>query len=351
MCIEVVLRLYVVCIEVVHGVSNRLVLVIGQQITLVQNELNSLLSADISEYPSVAQGIEYNVNAAMACVCTNGIYGIGFGRLQLDKVLQFGAASVLPVSLFVLGAASTTSPMYREITGQGLYTEYSFTITGNARITLTYTDPVPTVASNSTDAYNNLDFVVFYRNTAEVSVTLSPWYYATSAGVEDNVKMLDIEYSSLMDGRVFTLRVTGTTILTAQSYALVMTSANEMTVLAASASTETEVRTSGSGSYIAPTSQDLIIIFSCVFFILSLVIVFVKRHNQPDTYFLRMLELESYNCCPDDFSDYSSSDSDSDSDEEESSLIARRSAADAGAANEDNSQQGVQLTNRRPKKA
>ena len=91
----------------------------------------------------------------------------GYGRIQLDKVLNFEtshastSAAAVPVSLFVMGGAFDSSSAYVDI-NQGQTHTYSVTTSSSTtalRVTLAYTDLYGGVGGNRV-LMNNLDLQV-----------------------------------------------------------------------------------------------------------------------------------------------------------------------------------------------
>ena len=85
-------------------------------------------------------------------------YDQGYGRVQLNRVLHNGAASLSPISLFVIGNVDSNGSHYAQLNNTGQTLTYSFTTGANPspiKIVLTYTTPVPQSFSAASDAILN----------------------------------------------------------------------------------------------------------------------------------------------------------------------------------------------------
>lgn len=77
----------------------------------------------------------------------------GYGRMQLQKVLNFADSSTEGISLFVRGAAEESSPYYVAITSESERQNYTFTTSLDVeqdpiRVTLCYTDEIGSVGAS-----------------------------------------------------------------------------------------------------------------------------------------------------------------------------------------------------------
>lgn len=90
----------------------------------------------------------------------------GYGRLQLNKALNFGKSSLNPLSLFVVGAANASSQHFASIKKQAQKDSYTFTLSGasSVRVTMVYTD-YPGTPVASTIMINSLSVTVKDRRT------------------------------------------------------------------------------------------------------------------------------------------------------------------------------------------
>lgn len=161
----------------------------------------------------------------------------GYGRIQLDSVLNFDvAASTNPISLFVMGAASSSSSRYASITatgsGQGNY--YQFTVPSDSsslhsvRVTMAYSDIAGTVGISGSVLVNDLDVIVYEgavtSSTVTTGLTKFEPYRVSAAPTENTVEVIDIAVSKLTAGRTYTVVVFANALSSAeQSYALVVT--------------------------------------------------------------------------------------------------------------------------------
>lgn len=95
---------------------------------------------------------------------------IGYGRIQLNTVLNFGSSKRTPVTLFVVGAAHRNSSLYAAVTSKtGVnYTFYTSARPKTIRITMVYTDFYPANGAYKSPLVNDLDLVVFYRTASGV---------------------------------------------------------------------------------------------------------------------------------------------------------------------------------------
>lgn len=93
----------------------------------------------------------------------------GYGRLQLNKALNFGKSSLSPLSLFVVGAANATSKHFSSIKKQAQKDSYTFSLSGasSVRVTMVYTD-FPGSPAASTMMINSLSVTVRDRRTNAV---------------------------------------------------------------------------------------------------------------------------------------------------------------------------------------
>lgn len=141
----------------------------------------------------------------------------GYGKIRLNSVLNFGVSTLNPISLFVVGAASTSSPHYASLTSLSDSDTYTFTTSADTnqpiiRVTLAYTDAVGTVGA-SVILVNDLTLTV--KSPTE---TFQPLNSATSH--IDNVEMVQIDTPT--PSTTYTVKVSATTLSSTQDYALGM---------------------------------------------------------------------------------------------------------------------------------
>lgn len=144
----------------------------------------------------------------------------GYGKIQLHKVLNFGLSSNNPISLFVRGAADTTSPYYAQISTTSEIDTYTFhtsssSIQPNIRITLTYTDDLATVGASIT-LINDLYLTITEGGTSKTYTA----YLPNDVDI-NNVEMVDIP--TPLASTTYTVTVRARVLSSVQSYALVIT--------------------------------------------------------------------------------------------------------------------------------
>ena len=91
----------------------------------------------------------------------------GYGRIQMDKVLNFGGASSRsPLSLFVVGSVNSSQPHYASIRNKTQVDSYAFTTPSSGqtsiRVTLCYTDYPAASGSNSAMVFKLMTAVSAY---------------------------------------------------------------------------------------------------------------------------------------------------------------------------------------------
>ena len=147
----------------------------------------------------------------------------GYGRIQLNKVLNFGAVSQptnSPLSLYVIGSTdSSDASLYSAFTATGTKT-FTFTtadtVTGKVRVTFSYTD-YPGSSASSNPLTNKLYMTVKTGTTTFSSLIQS--------GIDwDNTQVVDI--GSPSPSTTYTITITASTLAqTPQPIALVVTGA------------------------------------------------------------------------------------------------------------------------------
>lgn len=171
----------------------------GQQVSYLVDD-NPTGYATLSTYPSTIQG---------------------YGRIQMNKVLNFGtAATTSPITMYVVGGATSSDAHYDAITVTGQVKTYTFTTSSSStqpsiRVTFCYTDyPGSVGASNA--MVNVLTMVV--KNAAGTTQAT----YAPSGLIQSNTQVVDIK--SPTPSTTYTITITGTTISQSpQPIALVVT--------------------------------------------------------------------------------------------------------------------------------
>eukprot|EP00595_Chromulina_sp_UTEXLB2642_P002940 CAMPEP_0196764748 /NCGR_PEP_ID=MMETSP1095-20130614/6785_1 /TAXON_ID=96789 ORGANISM="Chromulina nebulosa, Strain UTEXLB2642" /NCGR_SAMPLE_ID=MMETSP1095 /ASSEMBLY_ACC=CAM_ASM_000446 /LENGTH=555 /DNA_ID=CAMNT_0042121107 /DNA_START=844 /DNA_END=2511 /DNA_ORIENTATION=+ len=206
----------------------------------------------------------------------------GYGLIQLDGVLNFGQSSTNPLSLFVVGAAYSSSSHYAELSSNS-QTSYSFTTSSSTdqtiRITLAYTD-YPGLVSTTNVIVNVLSLSV--KNTA-TGATYSP--YVTG----QNVQVIDI--TSPSKSTRYTVTVSSSSLSHTQPFSLVVT--GELTLLADDFDTSSTITNPSTVSWlkslrkakIRGTAVYYIVILAVVTFIVLYIARYVnkvvKRVDQP----------------------------------------------------------------------
>lgn len=142
----------------------------------------------------------------------------GYGRVQLDKVLNFARSGNDPLSLFVVGDMNSSSPMYKNFTAAGQYHTYTFRVSSvqSVRIVLCYTDPVPASGVSP-----------IMVNDLRVSVSGGGNTFSAYTTYANTFQVVDLTASA---NTVYTVNVTANTIEPSpysgqQTYALVIVGA------------------------------------------------------------------------------------------------------------------------------
>lgn len=144
----------------------------------------------------------------------------GYGRVQIDTVLNFGVQSSEYTSLFVIGAAEESHPLYASIDSAGESNQY--TLRGSSiyntepiRITLCYTDVPGAVGSGGLK--NDLTMTVTYESGGN-TITIHPLLHEDTSLKNGNVKKL---YIYGVEDVEYTVNVFATSFNSEQPYALV----------------------------------------------------------------------------------------------------------------------------------
>ena len=146
----------------------------------------------------------------------------GYGRIQLDRVLNFGTSSTNPISLFVLGGATIADDNYAELTTTSETATHTFTTSSSSnqpaiRVTFAYTDePGSPSSDGSSRMVNELSVEVVGGGQTYTPLT------ASGVTVAGNLQMVEIE--SPQPSTTYTITITADSIsISPQSYALVVT--------------------------------------------------------------------------------------------------------------------------------
>lgn len=146
----------------------------------------------------------------------------GFGRVQLNNVLNFADTKASPLYLFVVGAAESSSSHYCAIrngeVGKHIFYTTSDTVQPSIRITLSYTD-YPGSSGASRPLVNDLTIAV---TDGTGTVQHRPQSYVQGVSNVNNVAVILID--SPLPSTTYTVVVSATSTLAyTQPYALVMT--------------------------------------------------------------------------------------------------------------------------------
>ena len=139
----------------------------------------------------------------------------GYGRVQLNSVLNFGLASSSPLSLQVYGAAYSSAAQYLAFNSPSTITK-SFTVAAGqaVRVVLAYTDKP---GSSSAPAVQNV-------LTLSVTGTGGPYTPASLSGYSATNTVQLVSFTAASAG-TYTATVTCTTLTGTQPFALVMVGA------------------------------------------------------------------------------------------------------------------------------
>ena len=146
----------------------------------------------------------------------------GFGRIQLNNVLNFADTRATPLYLFIIGAAESSNSHYRSLRN-GETEKHIFYTTSDAtqpsiRITLVYTD-YPGASGSTRPLVNDLNIVVVDTNGA---ILHRPQSYIQGQTNVNNVQLILID--NPLPSTTYTVVVSSSSTLAyAQSYSLVMT--------------------------------------------------------------------------------------------------------------------------------
>jgi hypothetical protein len=150
----------------------------------------------------------------------------GYGRLQLDKILNFGVSSLNPISFYVIGDVETSSSNYRALT-TGESHDHNFitpsVITNDLKVTLCYTDieSLPTSDTSSSVLINNLDIVLIDNNSGQQYQTLT---HHIDGDTVNNVEMIIVTADNLSPAASYTVRVSAVGAISSgdQPYSLII---------------------------------------------------------------------------------------------------------------------------------
>jgi len=140
----------------------------------------------------------------------------GYGRIELDRVLNFGSSEEDTISLMVIGAAEATHPLYQIMAVSGQEHTYTINTSDNAaplRFTMAFTD---TAGSPGTSAVNVNDLDLTVSNDTD---TFYPYFPGDTD--KNTVEVIDILNPA--PNSTYTVKVTAVSVVGTQTYALVVT--------------------------------------------------------------------------------------------------------------------------------
>lgn len=198
----------------------------------------------------------------------------GYGRIQLNKVLNFGNSSNDPISMFVIGGSNSSQLHYKAIASLTQRDKYTFktnssTYQAAIRVTFVYTDYQGSASSLSTHMVNVLNVsVVGSDNTRYTPYVVSD----TSVKTTGNVQVIDI--ASPNPGTTYTVQVQAETLAYTQPYALIVTGG--ISFIEATAPTTGDA--TFTHEYISSSTRSQIIGLAIIAFILLLIYLFIRSH-------------------------------------------------------------------------
>jgi len=209
----------------------------------------------LDEYPSVYQG---------------------YGRVTLNKVLNFGDSSVKGegLSLFVRGGARSSDDYHTMLHETGEEHQYQFVTSDSEvvpiRVTIAFTDPPPGI-SWTVAGVNSLGLSLVEEETGMVYL---PYEAFGTSG--NNVKMINLESPKLNSSYV--VKVSATSLQSNQSYALVVTG-NITTFAGMGNANTTTVDVDHSGIGVSSSVLAAIFILGSACIALIIVLASARREN------------------------------------------------------------------------
>lgn len=197
----------------------------------------------------------------------------GYGRIELNKILNFVASTSSPINLMVMGSLNSSFNHYVEI---GSNSTHNYTITtgvssSSIRITLCYTDP-PSFAGSSNPILNSL-----YLSLITPSASIIYPYSNDS-----NVQVIDI--SAPISSSSYIISISSDSLTSTQPYALVVTGdvifLNSTVVVAPSASSSL---VSLSNATVTLGMIRIICSFGALSVILILSLIYIYKNFPPPT--------------------------------------------------------------------
>ena len=209
----------------------------GQKLSYLVKQDNSWIS--LTQYPSAYQG---------------------YGRIQMNKVLNFGQSSRSPLTMFVKGGATPSQRHYVAFTTTGQLHAYNFTAGSHGtpiRVTFCYTDYFGSTSSNN--AMINTVTLTIHSPSGTVLTPMT-----TPDTTQSNVQMIDID--SPVAGGVYTILIHAIALSrTPQPYAFVAT--GDLTYVNATSDPITTSHDSVNASLNYDTSVYLIVLAVLVCFL------------------------------------------------------------------------------------
>ena len=204
----------------------------------------------------------------------------GYGRVQVNKVLNFAKSATRPISLFVVGAADPTHSLYRSLRTSGTDSYYFTTSSDSSAlpseivVTLAYTDYPGTHGSKY--LINNLDVVLVDGSSQDKYYPLS--YHS------QGYRSSPVEKIILSSPRVnctYTVQVSANgTLSYAQPYALVVTG----TITETNLTSTSELSYSASGTTTKKELDDIgvkiVSALAIAGFFLCVIVVWVYAGNR-----------------------------------------------------------------------
>ena len=221
----------------------------------------------------------------------------GYGRMQLDTILNFGQSSLSPLTLFVVGAASSSSAHYAEVSST--VTSVSYTVKSSSqktiRVCLTYTDNVPSsaVPSGTSPLMNKLSIALYATNDL-VNPIKNTLIYPDNA---NNVKMIEFTHPSANTDYVIIVKAT-TLSSSPQPFSLVIV----QDITTAKSSTEFNSVTYSDDLKLGKDNIIAISVLSALafFLLLSLITIYhqKRKHYEPVQTNIRPVSLVSLSSIP-----------------------------------------------------
>ena len=198
----------------------------------------------------------------------------GYGRPQLDTVLNFARAETTPLNLLVLGAAISSHPLFASFSNTGEQFTYVISTGPSAteiKVTLTYTDKAG-AAGSAKPLVNDLDVSVIQQSNNQRYLPI-PFNANSRVGNIEVIIIPDpIPYTN------YTVIVSAYSLSTAQPYALVITG-HVIAYNSTSSSKKTLPKWLLHLKNISPEAKAIITSQAIAFFVLLVIVVSIVRVN------------------------------------------------------------------------